>query len=498
VKLFSVQLEWRYTRSAVPAERKLFAVLGAVTELFNLHKIKSKPRKKPSGPEPLKKTPATTSATPGAGDDARDCDVDGDEGVGGDSSGDDVAGDAGNEKAGVIDEAAATILLDGASGDGSGLSGEVDDDLLGDLAAQVLERMAGGGEDEAEGLFEEYVRRDIEETGEADVAQGELRKIETLIHGKGTDGLVSKVSHHIDGLGLDPTHPFDDDDVFDDAVLEVGVHDEPLISSAAAASSSAPAACVSSHIATWRAAALLGSNILENRRVTLEQGIPVGGLGEPCCMSLMSSGTEVFLVQWAPPLPTRMLGRRINIHEGRAKFWIPGTPSVSFRDCKIVHPATGAFLAKTKKQHEREQIPPNILRLKHMWEVAESRNRDIEPALADTLDVCHKCGRGGGEKLYCCPWCLLTWHTRCAESVTAACAADIASMQKICSAVPSEFAAGLCKVIVHCILLSSGIISASPCRHHRMKVADLLLAASVLFLLMRCDTCCILDFDIPD
>lgn len=136
---------------------------------------------------------------------------------------------------------------------------------------------------------------------------------------------------------------------------------------------------------------------------------------------LLAPGTVAY-IHWLDP--AGRIGRRVLLdQQSRAVYSMPSLhPLMSLTDCYIIHANIGVRMLLVKGSN-RPTIPPHILRLAGMFEVASSQLFDASSR--STLSgfapcaVCSSITRGGQDALLCA-LCCVTFHDSCSQELSQA------------------------------------------------------------------------------
>lgn len=327
------------------------------------------------------------------------------------------------------------------------MDGDVITDDIMHAAAQLLDEAGKLNGSWLEDDLASIIEADMADTGEKLATDHEGSIIKKATAGLG-DEKEKQLYHNSAALVLDGHAAEVEPEMLQEAVINGLIGNFDISSSHPTASASGPAWSPPECFGQWHEASQAAAMILRYREESLREK-PLGHKGE---MSLVTqAASKVVLVSWthAPSMTGRIV--RLDAHQ-RPIWAIPGmTDVVDFRGCEIVHPAIGVRLQKvagpspsrsfTKSGKPVENLRPvikdDILKLKHMWEVA----LDLKNKVAESVLPCIACGLEiEDESTFTCPLCLLPWHSICGERLSVKMAEAIMRMPASeLAAIPAGF-----------------------------------------------------------
>jgi len=262
------------------------------------------------------------------------------------------------------------------------------------------------------------------------------------------------------GAGHDIDHDrVNEDDLFGDAVLEelalgevaplstakadepkVDVGDTHASSSSSSSSSSSPctadtaATKFDTTLTTWNdnfRSGLIFLRLARDSRST-------DAINEHQ-MSLVKKDNEVFLVQWV--IPGSLKGKRIRVRDRKALYPIAfgeyAVKAMSYANAEILLPHASKM---EKLIYLRDDLPSLVLNLKSMWDVALGANQSsVGCAVCNSLD----------DEVFRCSLCLMSWHSKCIDTVQThlehhAASHSFGVSADLLAVIPDGFAKSLC------------------------------------------------------
>jgi hypothetical protein len=143
---------------------------------------------------------------------------------------------------------------------------------------------------------------------------------------------------------------------------------------------------------------------------------------------------EVQCVSWWSP--TTRAAYQLTV-KGCELIWPVARQRVHFRDNRIIHPAIGTAVKKSKTF--RARLSSRMQRLKAMWEIIISGGSPI----GLECSVCFACNSTDDETepIVACAVCLNRWHQSCCKHVVDAMASALGSeaVQHASARLPREF-----------------------------------------------------------
>ena len=203
------------------------------------------------------------------------------------------------------------------------------------------------------------------------------------------------------------------------ALLERTGEADPGRASAGAASNDGPVAATAAQLdrglVAWAATAQEGLRVLRTRHDAAAELAP----GHNQNMSLLAGTTDtgeptVKFVSWV--FAETLKGREVQLdYLRRAIYSVPArVPCLDYSMWHIVHPAIGVCMLK-EKGGSRPEVPADILRLKDMWQSAQTAhsNGNIAALWPSCGVVCQLCGVDDNKDVAECALCQHAWHRTC-------------------------------------------------------------------------------------
>ena len=167
----------------------------------------------------------------------------------------------------------------------------------------------------------------------------------------------------------------------------------------------------------WVTQVLESKAVLEERKHAILTK-PLGHLDHTYLMEVPDAKTE--FVTWAPRHPH---GRPVLLDDAnRQVAVVPALPKHSKKDyssCRVVHPAIGSANRRARGEG-RSSVPPNILRLKRVWDACLSCSQSPAGPLVSPLpcNYCHSASLVcGTDVVTMCVLCLGAWHRNCSDEL---------------------------------------------------------------------------------
>jgi hypothetical protein len=178
-------------------------------------------------------------------------------------------------------------------------------------------------------------------------------------------------------------------------------------------------------VRAWRDAASKTLDVVMAAEQAKKDEKPLGGSArKPWQLSLILKGSDVHLVHWACTKTKQ--GRSCTLDAMADVKWPTPLeyPLLDFTDDLVIHPSIG--IRAMKDRVFRSSMPPDMLRLKRVWEKSVSKGEE----LGSILGICYVCGVGDKHvkpeedgfnemtgKVRHCPWCHLDYHEECIDQV---------------------------------------------------------------------------------